>query len=122
MNSENNSQNALKNNNEENKEVKTNISELNDEAISTKKLQSIGIIVFGIIILILLALKFFSNKNSDEPVKETAIGTKIEQKDFDFKEPPVKTFQELVLKEEEEVETNETSQNTTDNTNPTKIK
>lgn len=122
MNSEkNNSQNAL-NNNEENKEVKTNISELNDEAISTKKLQSIGIIVFGIIILILLALKFFSNKNSDEPVKQTAIGTKIEQKDFDFKEPSVKTFQELVLKEEKEVETNETSQNTTDNTNPTKIK
>lgn len=115
-NEKNNSQNAL-NNNEENKEVKTNISELNDEAISTKKLQSIGIIVFGIIILILLALKFFSNKNSDEPVKETAIGTKIEQKDFDFKEPPVKTFQELVLKEEKEVETNETLQNT-DNTNP----
>lgn len=116
-NEKNNNQNASETTKQE--EVKTNISELNEETINTRKLQSIGVIVFGIVILILLGLKFISGKNDGEPAeKDTTIGTKIVNKNFDFKEETVKSFQELVLETTTEEEPVDEPVEKIDNSNP----
>ena len=101
---DNNTQSASNQINSQEQEVKANISELNDETINTRKLQSIGIIVFGLIILILLVFKFSSifSSSSEKVKNEASIDTKIEKKDFSLKDDSdsVKNFKELVLEED----------------------
>lgn len=100
---------------ENNENVKPEVSDLQSEAINTKKLQSIGVIAFAFVILILVGMKFLS-KEPKEPgeLKEKDIGTKIEKKNFDFKEEQ-KKFTDLI--EQTQIEDENTSEIFTDDNN-----
>lgn len=91
-------------------DLKADVSDLESEAINTRKLQAMGVIAFAFVILILGIFSFFhKNKKADEKEKEIQIGTKVEQRDLSYK-PESKTFKELVLEEVpiQKTEANET--------------
>ena len=81
----------------ETEDITPDVSDLQSEAINTRKLQAIALIAFMAVVLILLAFNILHSRKKSDPVKEeTHIGTKIENKDLNFKPEP-KSFKELVL-------------------------
>ena len=91
-------------------DIAPDVSDLQSEAINTRKLQAVAIIAFMVVVLILLTFSFLHNrKRGNTEEKETHVGTKIENRDLNFKPEP-KTFKELVLEKRPQMseETNET--------------
>lgn len=94
----------------ETEDITPDVSDLQSEAINTRKLQAIALIAFMAVVLILLAFNILHSRKKSAPVEEEAhIGTKIENKDLNFKPEP-KNFKELVLEKRPQMseETNET--------------
>lgn len=92
-------------------DIAPDISDLQSEAINTRKLQAIALIAFMVVVLILLAFNFLHSRKKSDPAEEEAhIGTKIENKDLNFKPEPKKSFKELVLEKRPQMseEANET--------------
>ena len=78
-------------------DIAPDVSDLQSEAINTRKLQAVAIIAFMVVVLILLTFSFLHNrKRGNTEEKETHVGTKIENRDLNFKPEP-KSFKELVL-------------------------
>ena len=92
---EKNSAENSNNENAENENIEPDVSDLESEAINTRKLQAVGVIAFAFVILILVGLNFLSKrKHSDEVKKEVEIGTKVQNNDLSYKK---QSFKELVL-------------------------
>lgn len=99
MNSEKNNQTIQEKIDEKDENIKPEISDLQNEAINIKKLQSFGVIAFAFVILILIGMKFLNKEPKEPKIEQNEIGTKIEKKNFDFKEEQ-KKFTELIEKTE----------------------
>ena len=59
-------------------DIAPDVSDLQSEAINTRKLQAVAIIAFMVVVLILLTFSFLHNrKRGNTEEKETHVGTKI---------------------------------------------
>lgn len=81
----------------QNENVEPEISDLQNESINTKKLQSIAIFSFAVVFFVLIGMKFLNKESKEPDIRKDEIGTKVESKNFDFKEEQ-KKFTDLIEK------------------------